>query len=116
VSDLFPRRAGPMDHDSSEVVRIDPTIAVQESRQRWETRAAQWRARDLAELVFGGEVEARLSGRGSSQTFRGMLHLTVPFADLDTHRAREAVFLASAAADPVLTQVPFVFVLSPAGT
>jgi hypothetical protein len=89
---------------------IDPILARVHERDRWETRAAQWRARHLAEAVFGGEVEARLGGRASGGPFRGLLHLHVPFAALPDHRAREALFLAAAARDPVLARVPFLYV------
>ena len=44
----------------------------------------------------------------------GLLHLEVPFEDLETHRAVEAIFPSSAAVDPTLSRVTLVFVLSPA--
>jgi hypothetical protein len=98
---------------------VDPTLAREEERGRWEARAAQWRARALAEAVFGGEVEARLSGHTTRGPFRGLLHLRVPFpgggepgARLAEHRAREAAFLTAAARDPVLVQVPFLYVFA----
>jgi hypothetical protein len=68
----------------------------------------------VAEAVFGGEVRARLSGHSGGSPFRGLLHLDVPFRDLETHRALEAVFIACASEDPVLEQVPLIFVLGPA--
>jgi hypothetical protein len=93
---------------------MDPTLDVEEIRRRWEVRAAQWRARELAEAVFEGEVVARLSGRSARGAFRGLLHLEVPFADLASHRSREARFLASAGEDPVLSRVPLIVVFSAA--
>ena len=47
---------------------------------------------------------------------RGLLVLSVPFEDLERHRELEARFLAAAGADPVLTQVPLVYVFGPDGT
>lgn len=95
-------------------VLVDPTITRVHERERWEARAAQWRARALAEAVFGGDVEATLSGLGRGG-FRGLLHLRVPFTDLNRHRAAEAAFLALAGRDQVLARIPFVYVFG-AGT
>jgi hypothetical protein len=92
---------------------VDPTLGEHEASWRWEARAAQWRARELAESVFGGEVRARLTGRAGRQPFRGLLYLEVPFEDLATHRALEAVFLSCASEDAVLGKIPLVFVLGP---
>ena len=93
---------------------LDPTVAQDHERERWEARAAQWRARALAEAVFGGprgsEVEANLTGHGSGGPFRGLLHLRVPFDGLASHRQREAAFLMLAAQDPVLSRVPLLYV------
>lgn len=89
---------------------VDPALDRVQGRRRWEARTAQWRARALAEAVFGGEVEARLAGHGGGHAFRGLLHLDVPFAGLERHREGEARFLAAAARDPVLSGVPFVYV------
>src|SRR5690606_132988 len=88
---------------------VDPTLDRVRAQRRWGPRAAQWRARALGEVVFGGDVEARLAGQGGG-AFRGLLHLDVPFEDLDRHREREALFLAAAGRDPVLAGVPFVYV------
>jgi hypothetical protein len=101
------------ERDEEKTVFVDPTLGVDTRRERWEARAAQWRARHVAELVFGGDVEARLSGRGRPP-FRGLLELDVPFTDLSTHREREAVFLACVARDPLLASVPFIYVIGPA--
>jgi hypothetical protein len=114
MRELFSDTPSPLPTEPEETVYVDPTLGEEPAHWRWEARAAQWRAMELAEHVFGGEVSARLSGRSGRTPFRGLLHLDVPFADLDTHRAREAVFLASAAVDPILARVPFVYVLGPA--
>lgn len=111
MSDPFPTPARGPEPEEEKIVQIDPTR--EQSRWRWEIRAAQWRARELAEAVFGGAVGARLTGRTPRGAFHGLLHLEVPFENLDTHRSLEAVFLASAARDPLLGGVPLVFVLSP---
>ncbi len=87
-----------------------------ERRARWEVRAAQWRARELAEVVFGRVGESSLLGAPPGGPLRGLLRLGVPFADLGDHREREARFLAAAAADPVLARVPLVYVLGPDGS
>jgi hypothetical protein len=101
------------DDDEPAMLFVDPVLDQVQERVRWEVRAAQWRARALAEVVFGGEVEARVTGRLRGP-FRGLLHLDVPFQGLAEHRARERVFLAAAANDPVIARVPFVFVFGAA--
>jgi hypothetical protein len=104
----------PMDGDHEPMATVDPTLARVHERDRWEARAAQWRARALAEAVFGGEVDARLSGHTTQGPFRGLLHLRVPFTGLAEHRAREAAFTDAAARDPVLARVWFLYVFGPA--
>lgn len=84
-----------------------------ERRARWEVRAAQWRARAIAELVFGRVGESALVATKVGGALRGLLRLEVPFAGLPQHREREARFLAAVEADPVLTHVPLVYVLGP---
>jgi len=113
VSDPFVRRPPAMTSDPQKVVFVDPSLHLEEVRRRWEVRAAQWRARELAEAVFGGEVRATLGGRGTRGTLRGLLHLEVPFSDLESHRRGETAFLMSAATDPVMARVPLVVVFSP---
>lgn len=82
-------------------------------RTRWERRSGQWRALALAREVFGAETGTRLEGFPPRGGFKGLLHLEVPFLDLDDHRDRESLFLALASADPVLERVPLVFVFVP---
>lgn len=88
-----------------------------ESRYRWSLRSAQWRARELAETIFEGEVAVRLGsttiGASGSFPFRGLLEMDVPFQDLELHRFRERIFAACAGSDPVLSRVPFLFVFNP---
>ncbi|NIR81300.1 MAG: hypothetical protein GWO00_24005, partial [Gemmatimonadetes bacterium] len=80
--------------------------------QRWELRAAQWRALALAERIFGAGVRASLSGSALEGAFRALLHLQVPFDSIEGHRDREARFAVAAGLDPVLARVPLIFVFS----
>ncbi len=107
------RRGAP---DGEHVRYVDPLLEREEARRRWPVRAAAWRAVELAQAVFGGEVTGRLGGGASSGAFRGLLHLEVPFGDLEAHRERERVFAACAARDEVLAGVPLVFVFDPRPT
>ena len=86
-----------------------------EQRARWAVRAAQWRAHELAHLVFGGVADMGLTGMRRSGDMRGLLRLDVPFDDLDTHRDREARFMAAVSTDPLLSTVPLLYVIGPAG-
>ena len=88
-------------------------LSDSERRARWEVRAAQWRAREPAEAVFGRVGESTLLGAKAAGPLRGLLRLQVPFADLDQHREREARFIAAVAADPVLTHIRLVYVVGP---
>lgn len=85
-------------------------LSAEEARSRWEVRAAQWRARELAEVVFGPVSAMALSGLRGRGPLRGLLRLDVPFRDLDEHRVREARFMAAVESDPLLTSVPLVYV------
>jgi hypothetical protein len=84
-----------------------------EQRARWEVRAAQWRARELAEYVWGSVSVTGLTGIRSAGPMRGLLRLDVPFGDLDAHLEREARFLDAVARDPLLADVPLVYVIGP---
>lgn len=99
--------------DGEETGHVDPFLEREEARRRWPTRAAAWRAAELAEIVFGGEVRVRLGGGSAAGPFRGLLHLEVPFEGLDRHARRERVFVACAGRDEVLASVPLVFVFTP---
>ena len=114
MREAFPEVGEAPNGSRPNTVHVDPRLGLDEMRRRWEARSAQWRARELAESIFGGEVEARLVGHGVRSSFRGLLYLDVPFTDLERHRSLEACFLAVAARDPLLSTVPFVFVLGPA--
>lgn len=101
----------PVDPDHPQL--SERTLDREERRSRWAVRAAQWRARELAEVVFGEVGESSLLGMRAAGPARGILLLSVPFGDLERHRQREERFMAAAAADPVLGQVPLVYVFGP---
>lgn len=82
-------------------------------RERWAVRAAQWRTLELAREAFGEGAAVRLDGYPPRGTFRGLVHVRVPFDDLDDHRRREGHFLALAGRDELLERVPLVFVFDP---
>lgn len=84
-----------------------------EQKARWEVRAAQWRAREIAESVFGRVTSASLVSIRPAGPMRGLLHIEVPFRDLEIHTERERRFLAAAESDPILSQVPLVYVFGP---
>jgi hypothetical protein len=87
--------------------------SVAEQRARWEVRAAQWRARELAEVCFGDVSESSLTSLRPTGPLRGLLRLHVPFSDLGAHREREARFLAAVDSDPILTRIRLVYVIAP---
>jgi len=87
--------------------------SLAEQKSRWEARAAQWRARELAEIVFGGVGESSLSSLRPSGVLRGLLRLSVPFVDLPAYRDREARFMAAVESDPLLSRIRLVYVIAP---
>lgn len=113
MSAALPSRwhGAPADEDHPRLGSAPLTPA--ERRGRWEVRAAQWRAREIAEAVFGRVAGVALTGLRAEGSLRGLLCLEVPFADLERHRDREARFLAAAEADPILAQVRLVYVFGP---
>jgi hypothetical protein len=101
---------GTREADHPRLQQRPPTEA--ERRARWEVRAAQWRAHELAAAVFGGCASALVASHAAG-SFRGLLRLDVPFVDLSAHREHEARFMAAVAEDPVLSRIPLVYVLGP---
>ena len=93
--------------------RVQDDLSREDRLLRWEVRAARWRATELARECFPGPVRTSLSALRTRGEIRGLLRLEVPFSGLEDHRTREARFLASAGADPVLSRVPLVYVLGP---
>jgi hypothetical protein len=84
-----------------------------EATARWQLRAFQMAALPLAQEVFGPQATVYLLPWGGRPPLAGGLTLQVPFRDLNDHRAREALFLALAARDPVLSGTPCVYVFQP---
>ena len=95
--------------------RLQGILTEAERSARWEVRAAQWRALELARAAFGPDVSGTLLATRTHGGLRGLLKLDVPFVDLDAHRRREAAFLGMVGADPLMAQVPLVFVVGPDG-
>lgn len=119
MSDFVPRPPVFPDGEPERTEHLDPERQIETERVGWTIRSAQWRARALAEEAFGGEVEVSLqpgspaAAAASAAPFRALLHLRVPFDDLERHRFREGLFDAWAARDPVLARVPFLYVFEP---
>jgi hypothetical protein len=113
MSAFLPAKGQAVPTDPEHPQLIERTLDREERRSRWAVRAAQWRARELAEAVFGGVGESSLLGMRMAGPARGVLVLSVPFSDLARHSEREGRFMAAAAADPVLGQVPLVYVFGP---
>lgn len=88
-------------------------LSPAEQRARWEVRAAQWRARELAEAVFGSVSAMGITAIRSSGPLRGLMRLDVPFHDLEVHSTLEARFMAAVEADPLLAHVRLVYVFGP---
>lgn len=111
---LLPKRPGGGDDRSD---RPEPhflgVLTEAERIGRWEVRAAQWRALQLARHAFGSEATASMIGLRHHGAMRGLMKLDVPFEDLDEHRRREAHFLGLVHADPLLARVPLVYVVGP---
>lgn len=93
--------------------RLQTRLTEEERRSRWEVRAAQWRAIELARAAFGGEIRGSMLGMRGAGPMRGLLHMSVPFGDLERHRQREARFLSLVDADPLLSRVPLLYVVGP---
>jgi hypothetical protein len=113
MDDLFRGNPSGFSPDPERTEHLDPLLSRRVETRPWQLRAAQWRAVELAELAFGEGVVGELAGRGGFSPFRGLLTLTVPFQELADHRRKEEVFLSWALRDPILTQVPFVFLFRP---
>ena len=109
---LFPEPPGPSLPEPEHPRLLQGPRSLAERRARWEVRAAQWRARELAEIVFGGVRGSSMVGPRSHGALRGLLELEVPFESLEAHQEREGRFVAAAAADPVLARVPLVYVFA----
>lgn len=91
----------------------DPHLTRQSRRHRWEVTAARWRAHELASHVFGTQARVHLGWAAATGGFRALVHLEVPFRNLDAHRARERIFVQHASGDELLRRVPLVYVFTP---
>ena len=113
MSAIVPNPAGGLDPEPDHPVLRQRPLDVEEQRTRWRIRAAQWRARQLAEAAFGPVARSDLVAMRPGGDFEGLLHLDVPFRSLEDHRRREALFLAAAGEDPILSSVPLLYVVGP---
>lgn len=93
--------------------RLQGVLTESERLARWEVRAAQWRALELARAAFGPGVTGTLMGLRPEGALRGLLRLDVPFRCLDSHREKERAFLGMVGGDPLMTRVPLLFVVGP---
>lgn len=91
----------------------DPRLTRQTRRHHWEVTAARWRAHELASYVFGTQTRVHLAWTTTTRRFRALVHLEVPFQDLDAHRAQERIFIQHAGGDELLRRVPLVYVFTP---
>ncbi len=113
MSAFLPVRVHGADAEPDHPRLLQRPFSPAEQRARWEVRAAQWRAQDIAESVFGRIESASLLSLRAAGPLRGLLHFEVPFRDLDVHRDREQRFLAAVETDPILAQVRLVYVFVP---
>lgn len=113
MSDLIPRPAVPFVPEPEPTAHLVDESSRQDRLRRWEVRAAQWRACELAEQSFGGQVDAMLVSLRMTGPMRGLLRIDVPFESVPDHRAREERFLASVVSDALLSRIPLVYVLGP---
>lgn len=116
MSAFVPGRAGQGGGEPDHPRLQQEPASPAEQRARWEVRAAQWRAHELAQLVFGRVSDMGLIGMRRKGGMRGLLRLDVPFDDLDAHRDREARFMAAVSIDPILSTVPLLYVIGPDGS
>jgi hypothetical protein len=114
MNGLIPRRAdGGDDRSDRPEPHLLGLLTEAERIGRWEVRAAQWRALELARSAFGAEARGSMMGLRHRGPMRGLMRLDVPFEDLDEHRRREAHFLGLVHTDPLLARVPLVYVVGP---
>lgn len=92
---------------------LQERLTEEERLGRIEVRAAQWKAVELARMVFGRDVGVAMVGLRTRGPLRGLLRLDVPFETLERHREREGVFLSLVGQDPLLARVPLVYILGP---
>ncbi len=115
MSSLIPLRPGGGGDrsDRPEPHLLQGVLTEAERLGRWEVRAAQWRALELARSVFGADSRGAVIGLRHRGPLRGLMLVDVPFEDLDRHRMLEARFLSMVGADPLLSRVPLLYVVGP---
>ena len=114
MSGIIPLRpSGGDDRSDVPEPRLAGRLTKADRVGRWEVRAAQWRALELAHAAFGPGVRSTLMGLRIEGGIRGLLKLDVPFHELDAHREKERAFLGMVDADPLMARVPLVFVVGP---
>jgi len=113
MSPFIPRTAGGEGPEPDHPRLHQRPVTRAESRSLREVHAAKWRARELAEAVFGDVCEMGLIGMRPHGPLRGLLRFLVPFDDPAVHRDREARFMAAVHADPLLSSVRLVYVIGP---
>ena len=94
MDEIFHPPQGGMPTDPEATEHVDPFLARRVETRPWELRSAQYRAWWFAEMAVGPGVEASVVGRPGYPSFRGLLHLGVPFRDLEDHGTRQSIFLA----------------------
>ena len=110
---FLPEAASWREDDQPYPALLERSLLREDQLLRWEVRAAQWRAHELAVAAFGPGIQMSLTGLRQHGELRGLLRLDVPFQDLHGHLEREARFMASVNADPLLTRVPLIYVVGP---
>ena len=113
MSAFLPHSGGSFEADPDHLRLHQEPDSPAERQSRWEVRAAQWRAHEIAHVVFAGVTGMGLVGLRREGSVRGLLRLDVPFDDLDVHREREARFMAAVSMDPVLSSVRLLYVIGP---
>lgn len=113
MSTVLPSRPPGSDSEREHPRLHQRPLSRAEQRALWEVRAAQWRARELAEAVFGAVGRTGVIGMRSDGPLRGLMRLDVPFDDLEVHRVREERFMAAVESDPLLANVHLVYVIGP---
>ena len=108
-----PSPAGGLEPERDHTTLRQRPLHIDERRARWLVRAAQWRARELAEMAFGSVSDTALIGLRTDGPMRGVLRMDVPFSTLEDHQRRESVFHASIQNDAVLAEVPLIYILGP---
>lgn len=111
---LFPSKSSDAVHGCPPTSgTTQPRLTRQTRCHHWEVAAARWRTHELASHIFGAQTRVHLGWTTPARGFRALVHLEVPFRDLDLHRARERIFVQHASADELLRRVPLVYIVTP---